>query len=334
MDPISSKHFASRVQGLYQEAKGFDDLAMDIFSYQAKHNTLYSNYLDYLKVIPEKIDKVSDIPCLPISFFKNHEVKSGAWKSETVFSSSGTGGAQSYHHVSDKNAYLKNTALGFNHFFGGVQDYCYLALLPSYLERKGSSLVYMLQHFIDQSKYSQSGFYLNQFTNLTTTLKDCIQKEIPTILFGVPFGLLDFGELAPLDLSKITIIETGGMKGRREELTKANLYKKLDSYFQPKAIYSEYGMTELFSQAYALSLDRFQSSPSMDIYIREINDPFNYLEYGRLGAINTIDLANFDTLSFIATDDLGRKHADETFEVLGRLDNSDLRGCNLLLEEL
>ena len=331
---MSSKLFASRVQHLYQDKDGFSDLALDIFRYQAQHNPLYRKYLDCLGIKPENIDNVAHIPCLPIAFFKNNEIKSGEWTAECLFTSSGTGGVQSVHHVPNKDRYLENTIAGFHHFFGPVKDFCFLALLPSYLEREGSSLVYMLQHFIEQSRYSQSGFYLNQYDKLKDVLQECIRKDIPTILFGVPFGLLDFGEIEALDLSQLIIIETGGMKGRREELTKSKLYDKLNAYFQPKAIYSEYGMTELFSQAYALSLDEFRCSPSMDIHIREINDPFSNMNFGRLGAINVIDLANFDTLSFIATDDLGRKHEDGSFEVLGRLDNSDLRGCNLLLEEL
>lgn len=331
---MSSKHFKSRVNQLYVDQVAFDTVALEIFKYQAKENKVYRKYLSLLNIIPDKIDKVSDIPCLPISFFKNMDLRAGDWNPAMKFSSSGTGGIRSEHPVCNPQNYLENTVAGFQHFFDRVEDYCFLALLPSYLEREGSSLVYMLEHFIKKSDYPQSGFYLNQFEKLRSTLQDCQEKGIPTILFGVPFGLLDFGEWNTIDLSDIIIFETGGMKGRREEITKAELYSLLDKYFQPKAIYSEYGMTEMFSQAYSLEPGIFKPSPSMDIKIREINDPFHILKNGRLGAINVIDLANFDTISFIATDDLGRKHKNGNFEVLGRLDNSDLRGCNLLIQEI
>jgi len=330
---MSSEYFSHQVQKLYQHKAHFSQLAMEIFQYQAKNNNIYHRYLSLLNINPGNIANVAQIPCLPISLFKQSKLKSGDWHTEMEFSSSGTGGVQSIHHVRDKDHYLNNTVAGFKDFLGSPEEYCFLALLPSYLERKGSSLVFMLEHFISASKYPQSGFYLNEFKQLKDKLTECIKDNIPTILFGVPFGLLDFGEQYPMDLSSITIIETGGMKGRREELTKAQLYNLLNAYFQPKAIYSEYGMTEMFSQAYSMRMGVFKSSASMDIWIREINDPFHLLNFGRLGAINIYDLANFDTISFIATDDLGRKYKDGSFEVLGRMDNSDLRGCNLLIDE-
>jgi len=330
---MSSDYFSQQIPKLYQDAAQFSRLALEIFQYQANSNAIYQRYLSLLHVEPDKIANVAEIPCLPISFFKKYALKTGDWESKLQFSSSGTGGIQSVHHVRDQNAYLKNTVNGFETFFKSPSEYCFLALLPSYLEREGSSLVLMLEHFIAESDYLQSGFYLNEFDLLKEKLQECIAHKIPTILFGVPFGLLDFGEAHPMDLSDITIFETGGMKGRRAELTKAQLYNLLEEYFNPKAIYSEYGMTEMFSQAYSLSTGKFQSSPTMDIAIREINDPFHLLNYERLGAINIYDLANFETISFIATDDLGRKYSDGSFEVLGRMDNSDLRGCNLLIDE-
>jgi hypothetical protein len=326
--------FSLQLEQLYKDSSGFDALALDIFRYQASENKIYAEYLSLLGVKPNTIHKVSDIPCLPIAFFKNKSVMTKEWTPKMEFLSSGTGQVQSRHPVKDPILYLENTVRGFEHFFGKVEDYCFLALLPSYLEREGSSLVYMLEHFISLSKYEQSGFYLSQFDQLREKLLDCKQKGIPTILFGVPFGLLDFGEWSPMDLSEFIIFETGGMKGRRAELTKPALYSLLQAYFQPKHIYSEYGMTEMFSQAYATKIGVFKAAPSMDIYVRELNDPFNNVNFGRIGAINVIDLANFATISFIATDDLGRKHQDGTFEILGRLDNSDLRGCNLLIQEL
>jgi len=331
---MHSKYFAQKISLLYDEPAGFEDLAIEIFLYQAEHNSLYKQYLSLLNIKPKNITKVTEIPCLPISFFKSNVIKSGEWGTEIEFKSSGTGGAQSCHHVRQSTEYLANTVSGFKHFFKSPNEYCFLALLPSYLERKGSSLVLMLEHFISLSQYPLSGFYLNQFEALEATLKKCIKAKIPTILFGVPFGLLDFGESHPLDLSEVVILETGGMKGRRAEITKAQLYALLEDYFNPKAIYSEYGMTEMFSQAYSLEMGKFYSSPSMNVEIREVNDPYNILDFGRLGALNIYDLANFDTISFIATDDLGRKYKDGAFEVLGRMDNSDLRGCNLLIEEI
>lgn len=331
---MHSTYFSQKILNLYSDLSNFDGLALEIFLYQAKHNTLYNEYLSLLNIKPEKISKVSDIPCLPISFFKSNAIKTGVWASEIEFKSSGTGGTQSTHHVRHSSEYLANTVAGFEHFFNTPKKFCFLALLPSYLEREGSSLVLMLEHFIGLSEYAESGFYLNQFDLLKDTLEKCITSKIPTILFGVPFGLLDFGELYSMDLSDIYIIETGGMKGRREELTKPQLYSLLNQYFQPKAIYSEYGMTEMFSQAYAKKVGRFQCSPSMAIQIRELNDPFHILKNGKVGAVNIYDLANFDTISFIETEDLGRKHDDNSFEVLGRMDNSDLRGCNLLIDEI
>ena len=331
---MHSTDFSQRIFQLYSDQSRFESLAIEIFMHQAKNNSLYKNYLSLLDIKPEKISKVAQIPCLPISFFKTNALKSGDWTSEIAFKSSGTGGVQSVHHVRRPSDYLSNTVAGFKHFFKSPEKFCFLALLPSYLEREGSSLVLMLEHFIGLSKYPQSGFYLNQYDRLKSTLQECIAAKIPTILFGVPFGLLDFGEVSPMDLSDILIIETGGMKGRREELTKPQLYALLQKYFKPKAIYSEYGMTEMFSQAYAKTVGRFASSPSMDIQIRELNDPFRILKNGKLGALNIYDLANFETISFIATEDLGRKYDDGSFEVLGRMDNSDLRGCNLLIDEI
>ena len=331
---MSTALFAHQLTHLYKDPNGFETLALDIFRYQASANLVYKQYLALLNIKPHTIEKVSDIPCLPIAFFKNKSLLSGSWAPKMQFLSSGTTHVQSKHPVKNPKLYLDNTVNGFQHFFGAVQDYCFLALLPSYLEREGSSLVYMLEHFISLSKYGQSGFYLHQFDLLQEKLLECKAKGIPTILFGVPFGLLDFGEWAPMDLSDVIVFETGGMKGRRPELSKSALNALLNQYFKPKHIYSEYGMTELFSQAYSTDTGLFRATPSMDVYVREVNDPFNYQNFGRIGALNVIDLANFATISFIATDDLGRKHQNGTFEILGRLDNSDLRGCNLLIQEL
>ncbi len=331
---MQSTQFSQKISTLYTQPSYFDSLALEIFMYQATENQLYQSYLSLLNINPRSISKVADIPCLPISFFKSTPIKAGLWSSEAAFKSSGTGGTQSIHHVNNLQGYLHNTVENFKHFFDSPKEYCFLALLPSYLEREGSSLIYMLDHFINLSQYKQSGFYLNQYDRLRNTLEECKELKIPTILFGVPFGLLDFGEICPMDISDVTIVETGGMKGRREELTKPELYALLNRYFSPKHIYSEYGMTEMFSQAYAKKAGEFFCAPSMTVRIRELNDPFQILDNGRLGAINIYDLANFDTISFIATDDLGRRYSDGSFRVLGRMDNSDLRGCNLLVDEI
>lgn len=311
----------------------FDDLALELFYYQAKYNPLYADYLRLLQITPHSIKEIHDIPFLPIQFFKNYLIKTGDWKHETIFTSSGTTGqVTSQHLVHDLEFYLHNTYKGFNYFFDNLNQYCILALLPSYLERSGSSLVAMADYFIRQSNYEQSGFFLYNFSELIKTLKDCTKNQIPTLLLGVSFALLDLAEQYQIDLSGIIIMETGGFKGRRKEMIREELHQILCNSFNVSAIHSEYGMTELFSQAYSRQNGVFYTAPTMRVITRQITDPFSSEKPNKTGAINIIDLANFDTISFIATDDLGKVYDDGGFSVLGRLDASDLRGCNLMIQ--
>ncbi|HFA47714.1 MAG TPA: acyl transferase [Bacteroidetes bacterium] len=312
---------------------GFDGLALDIFRFQAAFNETYSRYLSFLKIKTGDVKKAGEIPFLPIQFFKNFSIKTGTWQAETVFTSSGTtGNSTSRHAVRDLGFYKKNTERGFEKFYGPPSAYCVLALLPSYLERSGSSLVFMADHFIRLSKYKQSGFFLNNTGELLRVLEGLKKGKTPTLLLGVSFALLDLAERHSIDLQDLVIMETGGMKGRRKELTRNELHAKLKAAFKVKTIHSEYGMTELFSQAYSKGDGLFCPAPTMKVLAREITDPLSPQKYGRTGALNIIDLANFESISFIATDDLGQVSENGSFTVLGRLDNSDIRGCNLMVE--
>ncbi|MBK7873391.1 MAG: acyl transferase [Saprospiraceae bacterium] len=311
----------------------FESLALEIFQYQARYNSLYANYLQLLNIQPKHITKVEDIPFLPIQLFKNHIIKTGEWTPQTIFTSSGTTEQiTSKHWVRDLDFYLKNTQKGFEYFFGNLSKYCIIALLPSYLERSGSSLVAMADFFIKQSNYSQSGFFLYDTDELVRVLKFVKQNNIPTLLLGVTFALLDLAEQYPADLEGVMVMETGGMKGRRHELIRDEVHKILCEAFHVKHIYSEYGMTELFSQAYSLKNGIFKSPPTLHIYGRQVNDPLAPEVIGKTAILNFIDIANLDTISFIATDDIGKIYKDGSFEVLGRLDASDLRGCNLMVQ--
>lgn len=311
----------------------FESLALEIFQYQARYNSLYANYLQLLNIQPKHITKVEDIPFLPIQLFKNHIIKTGEWTPQTIFTSSGTTEQiTSKHWVRDLDFYLKNTQKGFEYFFGNLSKYCIIALLPSYLERSGSSLVAMADFFIKQSNYSQSGFFLYDTDELVRVLKFVKQNNIPTLLLGVTFALLDLAEQYPADLEGVMVMETGGMKGRRHELIRDEVHKILCEAFHVKHIYSEYGMTELFSQAYSLKNGIFKSPPTLRAYSRQVNDPIAPEMIGKTAILNFIDIANLDTISFIATDDIGKIYKDGSFEVLGRLDASDLRGCNLMVQ--
>jgi len=317
----------------------FGETALSVFRYQAAWNPLYARYLQLLGRKPELVHRLSEIPFLPVALFKNYTVQSGQWTPQTEFNSSGTTGQiPSRHLVRDLNFYLENTRRGFAQSYGEPADWCFLALLPSYLERGGSSLVAMADFFIKQSRYLESGFFLHDLDELRHTIVGCQAKAIPTILLGVSFALLDFAEQYPMDLSGITVMETGGMKGRRREMTRAELHRTLCETFHLPGIHSEYGMTELFSQAYGQSFFsseltvRFTPAATLRVIATEINDPFCPVPPGRTGVLNMIDLANIDTCSFIATEDVGKVHADGRFEVLGRLDAAEMRGCNLMVE--
>ncbi len=310
----------------------FKEAALAVFQYQAAHNPLYSKFLELLNRRREP-STVTRVPFLPIQFFKTQEIKSGSWQPQTVFTSSATTGqTPSRHLVRDLDFYLKNTQRGFAKMYGNPSEWRILALLPSYLEREGSSLVAMADFFIKTSKHPESGFFLNDFEKLRDTLVFCKSNNYKTLLLGVSFALLDFAERFPMDLSGITVMETGGMKGRRREMTRAELHETLCSAFHLKEIHSEYGMTELFSQAYATGGSLFTPAPTMRVLATEIYDPFCPVAPGRTGVLNIIDLANLDTCSFIQTEDVGKVYPDGRFEVLGRLDVAEMRGCNLMVE--
>lgn len=310
----------------------FDELALQVFLYQYENNAVYRQFVDLLKVNPSSVNDVEKIPFLPISFFKNFTIKSGNWQEEAVFSSSGTTGqVNSQHFIKEVDFYNDITKFGFEQFYGNVEQYCILALLPAYLERKGSSLVHMANYFIQQSNNNNSDFYLYNYEALAEQLEYNQNHGIPTLLLGVSFALWDLAEQFPMDLSKVIIMETGGMKGRRKEVTRTELHAIYNQAFQTTKIHSEYGMTELLSQAYSKGAGIFYATPTMKVKIREITDPFAFQINGKVGGVNIIDLANLDSCSFIATDDLGRLFDDNSFEILGRFDNSDIRGCNLLV---
>ncbi|MCC7507398.1 MAG: acyl transferase [Saprospiraceae bacterium] len=312
--------------------ENFEATALAVFRYQAATNPLFARWLHLLGRDPLSVRRLSEIPCLPIRFFKTMDIKSGQWQEQTVFTSSATTAqTPSRHLVRHLDHYLLNTRKGFAEQYGPPENWCYLALLPAYLERSGSSLVVMADDLISRSPYVQSGFFLHDFERLRDTIQACQAQKIPTILLGVSFALLDFADQYPMALHGITVMETGGMKGRRKELTRQELHEALQKAFQIPEIHSEYGMTELFSQAYSRG-NLFQPATTLRVLTTEVNDPFCPVGPGRTGVLNCIDLANLDTCSFIATEDLGKVGADHRFEVLGRLDIAEMRGCNLMVE--
>lgn len=314
-----------------KSAKDFEQLALAIFQHQYKHNLIYQQYVNALKVIPGTVNNISTIPFLPVKFFKTHKVVSGSFNPEMVFESSGTSGmVNSKHFVKDLKVYEKSFVKGFEYFYGNPQNMVILALLPSYLERANASLVYMVDVLIKKSGKPESGFYLNEFDKLAITLQKLQKEKRKTILIGVTFALLDFAEKFNIDLSHTIIMETGGMKGRREEMVRRQVHDILKTAFNTNAIHSEYGMTELLSQAYSKGDGIFATPPWMRVVLRDAEDPLSVLKTGR-GLINVIDLANVHSCSFIATDDVGVVYDNNNFEVLGRRDNSDLRGCSLMV---
>jgi phenylacetate-coenzyme A ligase PaaK-like adenylate-forming protein len=309
-----------------------ENIALELFCFQAVNNPVYHSYLKHRSINYTKIASLSQIPFLPITFFKTHAVTSGSWKPEIEFHSSGTTGATTSRHlVWSLPFYLSHAEKTFEQFFGSLQDYHFLALLPSYLERKGSSLVAMMEHFITQSKSPHSGFYLFNQEELIKKIVTLRSDKRKVILWGVSFALLDLAEKFEIDLSHCLIIETGGMKGRRKEWIREELHEFLCKRFNVRQIGSEYGMTELMSQAYSFGGGQYKLPNSMKMLIREINDPYQNVPLGRVGAINIIDFANAHSCAFIETQDLGKTAQNGYFEVLGRIDNTDLRGCNLLV---
>ena len=313
-------------------AEQFDTTALQVFKYQAGHCKIYRDFIKGLKIDPVQVSNIAEIPFLPISFFKNHAVKSDTTQAETIFTSSGTTGMiTSQHFVTDVSWYEASFRRAFELFYGDIKKYTVLALLPSYLEREGSSLIYMAADLIKQSENLNSGFYLYNHEELYLELVKQKTEGKPTLLIGVTFALLDFVEHYQIDFPELVVMETGGMKGRRKEMIRDELHSILCKGFGVEVIHSEYGMTELLSQAYSKGEGIFKCPPWMRIVIRDTNDPLSLVAENKTGGISVIDLANINSCSFIATQDLGRLNGNGEFEVLGRFDNADIRGCNLLI---
>ncbi len=310
----------------------FDKKALTLFRKQATENDFYRRFLEILKVQPQNIDQVSNIPFLPVQLFKHNEIKTGDWLEQNVFLSSGTTlHTRSRHFVKDEQKYLRNAATGFKEVFGNPSEWNIIACLPGYSDNPSSSLISMVHYLIGLSGNIQSGFIPFEHETIKHKLKECIKSSKKTMLIGVAFALADFALCNKVEYADLYILETGGMKGRGEDFTRKALHTLLSDSFGTAHIFSEYGMTELFSQAYTMAgTDRFKCMPSMKILVKDINDPMEIKRNGRYGAIHIIDLANEDTCAFIATQDLGLLHDDGSFEVIGRIDSADLRGCNLL----
>jgi len=310
--------------------KSFMPLALEVFRFQYAENPVYRAYADALGIDMYSVSALTQIPFLPISFFKNRKVVTTRFEPEAVFRSSGTTGMiTSHHHVKNLGLYRESFTAAFASFYGSPKDHCIIGLLPSYLERMDSSLVYMVKCLIEESGDPKSGFYLDEYERLQQVLKEREQAGQKTLLIGVTFALLDFAERFPLKMEHTIVMETGGMKGRREELVRHEVHEILKKQFQLETIHSEYGMTELLSQAYSKNEGIFNSPPWMKVLVRDDEDPLSVRAEGN-GVLNIIDLANIYSCSFIATDDAGKLYADGSFEVLGRVDGSDLRGCSLL----
>lgn len=306
--------------------------ALRIFEFQYHNNSVYHSFCSYLNVHPSAVTTLEQIPFLPIEFFKSKKVVSSTKPEEIIFTSSGTtGDTTSKHFVTDLEVYEKSYLKAFKHFYGGINDYCVLALLPSYLERSGSSLIYMAEDLIKKSDHPKSGFFLNEYQQLHQLILKLQKMDTKLLIIGVSFALLEFTENYQFSLPNAIIMETGGMKGRRKELVRQELHEFLMNGFGVPEIHSEYGMTELLSQAYSKGNGVFNCPPWMKVLVRDTEDPLTYQNAGKTGGINVIDLANFNSCSFIATQDLGKIHEDGSFEVIGRFDNSDIRGCNLMV---
>jgi len=306
----------------------FNQKAIEIFNFQYNNNSVYSQYCKLINVKAKSIKKIKDIPFLPIQFFKNYKVSSYN-KHTHSFKSSGTGGKRSVHHIKDINIYIESFTQCFEENFGSINNTVFLGLLPSYIEQGNSSLIYMVDYLIQKSNRKESGFYLNDYKKLYDLILKLEKSEKKIILIGVSYALLDFIDNFSLKTKNLVIIETGGMKGRRKEITREELHDKLKRGFNSNNIKSEYGMTELLSQAYSNTNGIFKSPPWLKILVREINDPLYVKSHGK-GALNFIDLANVNSCSFIASDDIGEVYRDSSFKVLGRLSDSEIRGCNLM----
>ena len=312
--------------------KQFDKMALKVFRFQYENNLVYREFCDFLKTDVQKVKTIQQIPFLPIQFFKSHEVVSNSNPIQTTFTSSGTTGmVTSKHLVTDVSIYEESYRKGFSQFYGNIEDYVVLALLPSYLEREGSSLIHMVDDLIQLSNHPESGFYLHNYDELIEKIIQLDQSGQNVILIGVTYALLDLIEKHSFQLENTIIMETGGMKGKRKEMIREELHQQLCNGFGVKSIHSEYGMTELLSQAYSLGDGIFECPSWMQISIRDTEDALSYVREGKTGGINIIDLANINSCSFIATQDLGKIYSNGSFEVLGRFDHSDIRGCNLMV---
>ncbi|MBC7873370.1 MAG: acyl transferase [Ferruginibacter sp.] len=309
----------------------FEALALEIFRFQGGNNPVYKAWLEALNINPVSITSIGEVPFLPVRFFKSHTVQTTSFDPAVIFESSGTTGTtHSRHHIKDISLYRESFKKGFELFYGPVNEWCIIGLLPSYLERRNSSLVYMVDQLVQLSGHPESGFYLDEFEQLAGVLGELEKRKQKTLLIGVTFALLDFAEKYPRPLYNTVIMETGGMKGRREEMIRPEVHDLLKNAFHVPKVHSEYGMTELLSQAYSKGEGVFNSPPWMKVSVRDEADPFVLKEVGT-GTINIIDLANVYSCSFIATDDAGTVYPDTSFEIRGRIDGSDLRGCSLMI---
>ena len=312
--------------------KEFNAMALKTFQAQFHENLVYREFCGHLGKNVSSVKTIEDIPFLPIEFFKSKKVICGSFTPQITFTSSGTTGSEvSKHYVKNLALYENSYLTAFRQFYGDIEDYCVLALLPSYLEREGSSLIYMANDLIHKSRHPESGFYLDDIGHLKKTLTTLDGQNTKILLLGVSFALLDMAEKYRLELKNTVVMETGGMKGRKKELIREELHQRLKKGFGVQAIHSEYGMTELLSQAYSHGNGRFFAPKWMKVLTRETEDPFALQKTGKTGGVNIIDLANRHSCSFIATQDLGKVYADGSFEILGRFDHSDIRGCNLMV---
>lgn len=315
------------------DSQDFELLALKIFNYQMTNCEVYRRFVSNLGIDILEVKDLNNIPFLPIELFKSQKISCSKDEPAIIFSSSGTTGqSQSRHFVHDIEFYIQSYKTAFNLFYGDISKYTILALLPSYLEREGSSLIYMVNDLIGLSENPKSGYFLNDHEHLLQTLEELKTSETPTILIGVTYALLDFVENHTIKFPELIVMETGGMKGKRREILRTELHELLCAGFGLTRIHSEYGMTELLSQAYSKGSGIFQTPPWMKVRIRDTNDPLTLLGNESTGGLNIIDLANIHSCSFIATQDLGKCYADGSFEVLGRFDHSDIRGCNLLVQ--
>lgn len=309
----------------------FEATALQVFGFQYENNTVYRTYCQHIGKSIENVQTLSDTPFLPISFFKTHDVKTGDFEPELIFRSSGTTGMErSRHLIKDAALYRKSLIESFRHFYGNPSDYVFLALLPNYIEQKNSSLIYMMEELMRESGAKENGYYLYNHEDMYQKLIQLRDSQQKTILWGVTFALLDFAEKYTMDFPQLIVFETGGMKGRRKEMVKEELYDILRKAFGVTDIHSEYGMCELLSQAYSKGGNVFATPPWMQLRLRSEKDPFDGRNQMATGVINIIDLANLHSCAFIATEDLGRRHPDG-IEILGRMDHSQTRGCSLMV---